>query len=112
MRLFVVLLLVSGCLGNGSQPAPPDIGADLGSGHEVAMQNFSFEPPDLVISQGEAVTWINQDDVAHHVASEDGSFDSGRLPPGARYSRAFEAPGQYPFRCVVHPAMAGSIRVT
>lgn len=111
VRTLSVLLLLSGCLGAGVEPDPPPP-LDFGTERLVVAQDFAFKPTDLNISAGEAATWANRDDVDHWIASEDDSFNSGRLPPGARFSWTFSEAGTYAYRCVIHAGMVGTIHVS
>ncbi|MCV0392137.1 MAG: PEFG-CTERM sorting domain-containing protein [Nitrosopumilus sp.] len=67
---------------------------------------------------GDTIKWQNADTAAHTVTSgsaTDGSndiFDSGLFPPGQTFSYTFEEIGTYPYFCIVHPWMEGSIIVT
>jgi plastocyanin len=70
-----------------------------------------FEPPSLTLLAGDTVTWTNNDAFAHNIAALDGSFDSGLLNPGGRFSFTFERPGRVPYRCTIHPFMSGSLDV-
>jgi plastocyanin len=38
---------------------------------EVKIDNFSFSPPNLTVTVGTTVTWINRDDLPHTVVSSD-----------------------------------------
>jgi plastocyanin len=77
----------------------------------VNMPGKFFDPPNLTLLAGDTVAWTNNDAFAHNVAALDGSFDSGNLIPGGRFSFTFERPGRVPYRCTIHPFMAGSIDV-
>ena len=77
----------------------------------VDMPGKFFEPPTLSVLAGDSVTWTNSDSFDHDVAALDGSFDSGRMSTGARYSVTFQAAGHVAYRCTLHPFMAGSVDV-
>lgn len=111
VRAVLLLLLLSGCLGPAVEPGPPP-SVDPESERLVVAQDFTFKPADLNISVGEAVTWVNRDDVDHWIAAEDNDFNSGRLPPEARFSWTFNQTATYPYRCMIHPGMVGSIHVS
>ncbi|ABK77270.1 conserved hypothetical protein [Cenarchaeum symbiosum A] len=75
-------------------------------------------PSDVIIEQGDEITWINEDMFFHTVTSgvgigeEDNLFDSGSVERGESYSRIFhEEPGDYPYFCSVHPWHTGTITV-
>jgi plastocyanin len=70
----------------------------------------SFSPNPAPIAQGSLVVWQNSDNTVHRIVMNDGSFDSGNIPPGAMSTtmRLTSAGGSY--HCVLHPTtMFGSI---
>jgi plastocyanin len=77
----------------------------------VSIENFTFNPPSLVVAPGTEVTWTNLDDVPHIVREDSGSFASTALDTDERFSRPFDAPGTYRYYCVLHPHMQGVIIV-
>jgi plastocyanin len=79
----------------------------------VSIENFVFEPKDLVVPAGATVTWVNADDVPHAVTSTASPplFDSRILREGDSFSFAFKAAGTYAYFCKVHPYMSGKIVV-
>ena len=77
----------------------------------VDMPGKFFEPASLTLLAGDSVTWTNSDSFAHNVAALDGSFESGSIGPGGRFSFTFQQPGRVPYRCTVHPFMSGSVDV-
>ena len=76
-----------------------------------------FVPANVTIAVGGEVTWTNDDTAAHTVTSgtvadgPDGVFDSGLLLPNAMFAHTFEDAGEYPYYCVVHPWMIGTVTV-
>ncbi len=81
------------------------------SGPHVTIDNFTFSPQTLTVTVGMTVTWINQDDTPHRVASVDKVFASDALDTGDRYSYRFTAPGTYRYYCSIHPKMTATIIV-
>jgi plastocyanin len=78
----------------------------------VSIQNFSFKPAHMTIKRGTKVRWINKDSTAHTVtANNKGSFDSGRLGPGQRYTHIFKSTGKKSYHCNIHPDMRASVVV-
>ena len=77
----------------------------------VTIDNFTFNPPRLVVATGATVTWINQDDIPHAIASVTKSFKSKALDPDDRFSFTFTTPGVYEYFCSLHPHMKGTIVV-
>jgi len=78
---------------------------------EVKIDNFTFSPAPLRVKQGEAVTWVNQDDEPHSVVSDTGLFRSGALDTGNSYTFKFDKPGTYHVFCSLHPRMTATIVV-
>lgn len=76
-----------------------------------------FIPSTIVIDEGSEVVWTNDDTAAHTVTSgtmqtgPDGRFDSGLFMAGKTYSHIFEEAGEYPYFCLVHPWMVGTVIV-
>jgi len=75
-----------------------------------------FIPSTIEVAPGTTVTWENNDIVPHTVTSgaagsPTGEFDSGLSPAGATFEHTFEEVGTYPYFCLVHPWMAGSVTV-
>lgn len=77
----------------------------------VAIENFAFNPKTLNIKAGSAVTFTNNDDVAHTATADDGSFDTGLLSKGQSKTITFDKKGTYPYFCTPHPKMRATITV-
>ena len=91
---------------------PEDGGA---TGDAVSISDFSFEPEELTVSSGTAVTWTNgEGDPVHTVTSDDGApaeFDSDDIDPGGTFEFTFEEAGEYPYVCKIHASMNGTVTV-
>jgi plastocyanin len=92
------------------------------------LKDFDFKP-DLTISVGETVSWVNRDDILHTVTSgkgqkqgvpgvsenkdaePDGLFDQEMDGVGAEFSFTFEEAGTYSYFCAIHPGMRGKVTV-
>lgn len=86
-----------------------------------------YEPKKLAISQGDTVTWRNDDTEPHSVTSgtgggiisaqtgakgkPDGIFDSGLFGSGKSWSHKFGNPGTFSYFCTIHPWMEGVVTV-
>lgn len=76
-----------------------------------------FIPSEVTIDVGSEVTWTNDDTAAHTVTSgtatdgPDGEFDSSLFMAGKSFTHKFEAPGEFPYFCLVHPWMKGTVIV-
>jgi plastocyanin len=79
----------------------------------VSIDNFVFNPKELVVTAGATVTWVNTDDVAHTVTSTAAPplFDSKSLGSAAEFSFEFKTPGNYEYFCKAHPYMTGKVIV-
>ena len=78
----------------------------------IKIDNFSFGPATLTIPAGTTITWTNDDDVPHVVASDDHkTFKSKPLDTDDHFSFKFTKPGTYNYYCAVHPKMTAQIIV-
>jgi len=77
----------------------------------VAIDSFTFGPPNLTIKAGTTVTWINKDDIPHTVAAVNKLFRSKALDTNDDYSFTFLTAGTYAYFCSLHPHMTGAIVV-
>jgi plastocyanin len=79
----------------------------------VKIDNFAFEPNELVVPAGTTVTWQNADDVPHTATSQDDprAFDSGTLDTDDKFSFTFSKPGKFAYYCKVHTHMKGVVVV-
>lgn len=78
--------------------------------------NECYSPSSVAIPVGSTIIWINDDVAAHTVTSgrdvtPDGVFDSGLFMAGKTFSHKFESAGEYPYYCLVHPWMTGTVTV-
>ena len=93
---------------SGALPtAPPGLAA----AGRVVLQSYLFLADTVRVRPGTTVTWVNEDEAVHTVTAQDGSFDSGRLGLGARFSHTFAQPGRYEYICDLHNSMRGTIVV-
>jgi plastocyanin len=78
---------------------------------EVDIDQFTFLPQHITVKAGTTVTWINDDDVPHTVASSSKLFKSKPLDTRDKFSFTFTTPGTYEYFCSLHPHMTGAIVV-
>ena len=81
-----------------------------GTGTEVGILNFKFDPAALNVSTGTTVSWFNGDTTAHTVTFDAGP-DCGRVEPGAGTAFTFSAAGTFAYHCAIHPNMKGTVTV-
>jgi plastocyanin len=105
--ILSVLFLVAILALETSNLSPPAQAADA----TVTIDNFTFEPQRLTVRAGTTVTWVNQDDIPHALASNAKIFKSKALDTDDKFSFTFATPGVYDYFCSMHPHMTGTIVV-
>jgi plastocyanin len=98
----VVLLVAAATFAARSAPA---------TDAEVDIDQFTFLPQRITVKAGTTVTWINEDDVPHTVASSSKVFKSKALDTGDKFSFTFTTPDTYEYFCSLHPHMTGAVVV-
>lgn len=88
------------------RPTPPPVGAG-----ELELRDFAFAPSSIRIAPGTRITWVNTGVAPHTVTDRAGSFDSGIIARGARWSRTFTAAGTFQLICSIHPEMRATLVV-
>ncbi|HVX92105.1 MAG TPA: cupredoxin family copper-binding protein [Xanthobacteraceae bacterium] len=78
---------------------------------QIKIDNFTFEPQTVTVKAGTTVTWRNDDDIPHAVASSARAFKSKALDTGDTLSFTFMSPGTYEYFCSLHPHMKATIVV-
>ena len=79
----------------------------------VEMRNIQFQPANIVINQGDTVTWTNRDSQAHDTVSgtnlvPSGFWASPLLPRAGTFSFTFNIPpGSYGYYCTPHVQLFG-----
>jgi len=79
--------------------------------------NECWSPAEISVGVGETVTWSNDDTAAHTVTSgsavdgPDGIFDSSLFLAETTFEVTFDTEGTFPYFCMVHPWMAGTVIV-
>ena len=82
----------------------------------------AYSPNPIQVSVGTTVTWTNNDSQPHTVTSgsngqPDNKFNSSPnftplLNPGQTFSFTFTEAGEYPYFCLLHPNMVGTVNVS
>src|SRR3989344_5873160 len=124
--IFVFLAVIAGVI---TTPAFADhmtatVSIPEGSGASqdapCVADNSCFMPAEVTVDVGGEVTWSNDDTAAHTVTSGDLSadpdnvgadFDSSLFMAGKTFSHKFDTAGEYPYFCMVHPWMVGTVIV-
>lgn len=95
-------------------PTPTDAaGPGGGGGGSVVLElrDIAFAPDAIRVTAGDAVTWVNAGVAPHTVTDAAGSFDSGWITSGERWSHTFGTPGSYALLCLIHPEMTATLEV-
>jgi len=77
----------------------------------VQISNYQFGPNSVSVSVGDTVRWVNNDDAAHTITADDGSFASGSLPKGGSFEHVFMTAGIFTYHCSIHALMKGTVDV-
>src|SRR5688572_8085435 len=77
----------------------------------------AYQPNPVQVSVGSTVTWTNNDAQPHTAtsgenATPDGRFDSSIMAPAATFDHTFTEAGEYPYFCLLHPNMVGTVSVS
>jgi plastocyanin len=74
---------------------------------------WNYYPPSItvVIGVNNTVTWVSHSLAYDTVTGANGTFSSGSIAPGSTFSYTFTSPGTYPYRCIYHPWMTGTVIV-
>ena len=88
----------------------------------TSLTDTAFQPNPIQVSVGTTVTWTNNDAQPHTVTSgsngqPDNKFNSSPnftplLNAGQTFSFTFTQAGEYPYFCMLHPNMVGTVSVS
>src|SRR5215207_4097551 len=102
-------------------------GANTGTSVSVvsgcsSLTDTAYQPNPIQVSVGNTVSWTNNDSQPHTVTSgsngqPDNKFNSSPnfsplLNPGQTFSFTFTQAGDYPYFCMLHPNMVGTVNVS
>lgn len=92
--------------GNPSAPTPPPSAVTITIVGERGSQSFN---PNPASAAGQMVVFHNTDSVVHRVLLNDGSLDTGNIPPGATSAPLAMPAAGTNYHCPLHPAMIGAV---
>jgi plastocyanin len=112
MRKARALLLAWGVIA-ATVSATPAIAAGDASPktYTVVIEQMRFTPSALTVHRGDRVTWINKDLFPHTASANSKAFDSKSIASNASWTYVADRPGTYPYLCIFHPGMAGTLNV-
>ncbi len=129
LGIAVAVILVFGvvvAMGEGSDSKNSTVDKAKGNGNEmskaktaenntVAISNFKFAQQKITVKKGATVTWNNEDPAEHNVVFDDssaGEVEAGKLiSKGESVSFTFDKVGIFPYHCIPHPYMTGTVEV-
>ena len=129
LGIAVAVILVFGvvvAMGGGSDSKNSTVDKAKGNGNEmskaktaenntVAISNFKFAQQKITVKKGATVTWNNEDPTEHNVVFDDSSAGevegSKLISKGESVSFTFDKVGTFPYRCMPHPYMTGTVEV-
>jgi plastocyanin len=112
-------LVAAGCGGSnngsgGASTSTSTSSSSSSSGNEVVikMQNIQFDPKAVTVKVGQKVKWVNEDTVAHDVASQSGEqIKSPTFGHGGSFEFTPTKAGEIKYVCTLHPGMDGTLTV-
>jgi plastocyanin len=110
IALLTVMTGASWASASGGGGCPPPI--TNGTVTKAVVESWCYEPTAIYIRPGDTITWVNKDPVPHTITGANrawGSYD--KLRPGKRLSYSFDRTGAYPYYCVYHLGMVGTVVV-
>lgn len=112
----VTLILAAACAGPTTTTNPPDSTGQTSDVTEVRASGFLFDPAEVTIEAGDAITWINDDKILHTITAgtpetPTTQFDRDLDGKATSTSIRFDQPGDYTYFCSRHPHMQGVVHV-
>ena len=81
-----------------------------GKEYTVVMGNMEYGTQPGGLKVGDTIVWVNHDTVIHSITARDHSFDV-RVNPGQTVRMPLATAGKFPFYCLFHPTMRGTLTV-
>lgn len=78
---------------------------------KVAIRNYGYDPDTITVTPGTRITFTNYDQTAHTATSTSSEFDTGTIAPGHSATVVVKKPGTYPYACLFHAFMRGTVIV-
>ena len=87
--------------------------AGAATDHKINQQNKGFSTKELSIAKGDAITFLNSDEVTHNVYSVTPGleFELRTQAPGKSDTVKFDKPGTLTVECAIHPKMKLQVTV-
>jgi plastocyanin len=111
---FTACVSLVACVAPRVQTSPPgnDPAKATSRGASIIrIREFAFVPPELTISAGDAIEWVNQDAFTHTTTADSAAWSSPEMPEGGRFIFTSKRPGRFSYHCAAHASMRGMIVV-
>lgn len=82
--------------------------ASLPQQHVIHIEAFAFQPPQIIVSPGDTIVWVNQDIVPHFLNIGEDQWQSPVIEGGQSWEMVVDQTGRFAYICVFHPKMAGA----
>lgn len=105
--LMLGLMCLASCKKESSDENPPPGPPS----NEVFMNGNKFSPSTITVTAGTTIKWTNKEGVIHTVTSDTDLFDSGNLGVNQTFSFTFNSTGTFPYHCIHHVGMNGTVIV-
>ncbi|MEM4255031.1 MAG: hypothetical protein QXR53_01745 [Candidatus Norongarragalinales archaeon] len=79
--------------------------------NKIIITENAFVPANAIVQAGDTVNWVSQDDNAHSINADDGSFASPQLRRGSTFSRTFNQEGVFYYSDGLKPSTRASVTV-
>lgn len=114
--VILAALTLSACgagTGASTDTGPP---ARKAVTHRVLIDGSQFVPATLTVHEGDSVVWTNSDPFPHTATSTAatstaGRFDSKGIAPQQSWTYTATVKGEFPYLCMLHQTMKGTLRV-
>jgi plastocyanin len=110
---LTVCVVVSACVAPRMQTSRRDNPAKAANRAPaiIRIREFAFVPPELTISAGDAIEWLNQDAFTHTTTADSAAWSSPEMAERGRFVFTSKRPGRFSYHCAAHPSMRGMIVV-
>jgi plastocyanin len=108
MNRFATPLVLAALIACGPGRSAPAHAADPVI---IGIDHFAFAPAEITVEPGTIVEWVNHDQTIHNIILTTAKVASPGMDTGDHYTFRFDAPGDFPYLCGLHPHMTGMIHV-
>jgi len=102
------LLIAVACGASDTSDHPLTTG---GMSETVLMENTRFKPGNLQVPVGATITFENRDGTQHDAQANDKSWETKKLGKNDTEAVTFSEPGEWLYKCTIHPTMKAKITV-